>query len=66
MPRQGSLARLAQKGQRSAVWGLQARARKVEVQTKLEQLQQDIAELSSLTPEQAQAEEAATAALLEV
>lgn len=49
----------------AAGW-VQARARKVDAQSKLEQLQKDIAELSSLTPEQAQAEEAATTALEEV
>lgn len=48
------------------VWGLQARARKVDAGSKLEQLQRDIAELSSLSPEAVQAEEAGIAAIEEV
>jgi hypothetical protein len=44
----------------------QARARKVDAASKLEQLQRDIGELSSLSPEDVEAEEAAIAAIEEV
>ncbi len=44
----------------------QARSRKVEAQSKLEQLQRDIAELSSLSPDTVAAEEEVTQKLQEV
>ena len=45
---------------------VQARSRKVEAQSKLEQLQRDIAELSSLSPETVAAEEEVTHKLQQV
>ena len=44
----------------------QARSRKVEAQSKLEQLQRDIAELSNLSPETVAAEEEVTHKLQQV
>ena len=48
------------------LWHVQARSRKVEAQSKLEQLQRDIAELSSLSPDTVAAEEEVTQKLQEV
>ena len=48
------------------MWLLQARSRKVEAQSKLEQLHRDIAELSSLSPNTVAAEEEVTRKLQEV
>ena len=48
------------------VGAMQARARKVEAQSKLEQLQKDLAELSNLSPDTVAAEEHVTRKLQEV
>ena len=48
------------------VWGAQARGRKAEMTTKLEELQRDIERLDQISDEQVAAEEASVRKLAEV